>query len=442
MDFNLDYFNNGVAAGGSRNYDDKQYNAQGYPLAPTTPANGAQITTDYTNDNRNAYDYKDQARQAQLDTMGAYNTDNKIVMKDGYLIDKIPNSRADQMKQSAMAYADAYLSTRGDVGQAALAAGGAVNQMNAIAKRQDMIPQLEATGRYQSIDLEKWAQTGNTQDLLTNAGKWQNMGNGIETNTLTGESRQIPGYVQQQKLTQVRLGDRVALIDQNGNEVHSLATGTKPGTTPTGGATGGGIGLDDEEATNPAFKKDSNGQLLKLSGYNKDGTPRYTSANSKDIESYNSRENAGVPDANQELVSSDLNKLQALPDSEIDKFTGHIISRSETGQDAYAEAQGAGAKANLAASKRVSTQMGNSAIAAAKSAGASGINTEAEIKRFTAGVPQVRYSSPEDYKASLKEIQDYANKFRDQLIREKGGKGGSSTQHLSDEDLLKQYGGN
>ena len=248
--FNLDYFNNGVAAGGSHNYDDAQYNAQGQSLAPTTPLNNAPITTDYSNDNRNAMDYKQQARQAQLDTMPAYNTDNKIVMKDGYLIDKIPNSRKDQMTQAAMAYADAYFSSRGNVGAAALSAGDAVNQMNAISKRQDMIKQLEATGRYQSIDLEKWAHTGNTQDLLTNAGKWQNMGNGIETNTLTGESRQIPGYQQQEKLTQVHLGDRIAFVNQHGQEVNSLSTGVKPGTTVKGasGSTGGGIGLDDEEA--------------------------------------------------------------------------------------------------------------------------------------------------------------------------------------------------
>ena len=442
MEFNLDYFNNGVAAGGSNNFEDKQYNAQGNPLSPTTPLNGAPIATDYSNDNRDSQDYKSQARQAQLDTMGAYNTDNKIVMKDGYLIDKVPTDRKTQMTQAAMAYADAYFTNKGDVGAAAMAAGSAVNQINAIAKRQEMIPQLEKTGRYASIDLEKWAHTGNTQDLLTNAGKWQNMGNGIEANTLTGESRQIQGYqAPQENLRYLKNDDGTyTAVNPKTNQVVGGNVGTPK--APTGGATGGGIGLDDEESGNPAFKDDGKGGLLKLSGWNKDGTPRYTAANSKDIATHNDQANADNPDANTQLVTSDLDTLSNLSDDEIDQFTGHLISKNDTAQSTYAEAHGKDAQAHLAASKRVSTQMGNSAIAAAKAAGASGINTEAEIKRFTAGVPQVRYTSPEDYKQSLKEIKEYAENFKEQLIRNKGGKGNSagSSAHLSDDELLSHYG--
>ncbi|MFW3388248.1 UNVERIFIED_CONTAM: hypothetical protein RF648_19855, partial [Kocuria sp. CPCC 205274] len=98
------------------------------------------------------------------------------------------------------------------------------------------------------------------------------------------------------------------------------------------------------------------------------------------------------------------------------------------------------------AGERLSGQMGNAAISAAKAAGASGINTEAEIKRFTQGVPQIDYTSEANYKNSIAKIQEYANNFRDSLIRGKGGNVApqqpqQTTKHLSDDELLNLYGG-
>ncbi|MFW3388424.1 UNVERIFIED_CONTAM: hypothetical protein RF648_20765, partial [Kocuria sp. CPCC 205274] len=82
-------------------------------------------------------------------------------------------------------------------------------------------------------------------------GKWQNMGNGIEANTLTGESRQIPGYQPTQpNLHYLRNADGTyTAVNPKTNEVVGGTVGTpKAGTGAAGGVTGGGIGLDEHEA--------------------------------------------------------------------------------------------------------------------------------------------------------------------------------------------------
>lgn len=437
-----DMFNYGSMAGQTLglkdDYQPQQFNATGQSLSPTPLSNGAPIANDYSNDNRTAQDFKQQLRQANLDTLGAQDTTNKIVMKDGYLIDKTPDTRSDMARSAAMAFADAYLAHMGDQGAAtaagSLAASGAVSNHADRIKREQMIPQLEATGRYNSLDIEKWRDTGDTKDLITNAGTWISDGNGFMHNSLTGEVRPIPGYSQTPEAQQ-KAEDAHQLAQARINKLNAST-----GITSTGTGTGGGIGLDEEEASaNPAFKTDESGGLLKLSGYNKDGTPKYTAANAQDIKQYNASHSANIPDANTQLVSGDLDTLSQLPDSEIEKFTGHLVGNNPLAQNAYAEYQGADTQAHLAASKRLSTQLGNSAIAAAKNAGASGINTEAELKRFTAGVPQVRYTSVKDFKQSLAEVKQYAENFQKSLIQRSGNKSTTSNQQLSDEDLIAKY---
>ncbi|MFW3388542.1 UNVERIFIED_CONTAM: hypothetical protein RF648_21385, partial [Kocuria sp. CPCC 205274] len=61
MNFNLDMFNSGVSVD-DNSFDDTQFNTVGKPLSPTKPDNGAPISTDFSNDDRSAWDYKQQAR--------------------------------------------------------------------------------------------------------------------------------------------------------------------------------------------------------------------------------------------------------------------------------------------------------------------------------------------------------------------------------------------
>lgn len=439
-------FNYGSMAGQTlglqENYQPQQYNATGQSLSPTPLDNGAPIANDYSNDQRTAFDFKQQLRQANLDTLGTQDTTNKIVMKDGYLIDKTPDSRIDMARSAAMAAGEAYFAHMGNredaISASVLAGSQAVSNHADRIKREAMIPQLEAKG-YNSLDIEKWRDTGNTKDLIANMGTWTSDGNGFMHNTLTGETKQIEGYSQTKPQQYKYLKNPDGTYTAVNPVTNEPQTGTVGQAKAGAVGTGGGIGLDEDEAANPAFKTDESGGLLKLSGYDKAGNPKYTAANAQDIKQYNASHSSNVPDANTQLVNSDLDTLEHLPDSEIEKFTGHMLGNNVLAQNAYAEYQGADTQAHLAASHRLSTQLGNSAIAAAKNAGASGINTEAELKRFTAGVPQIRYTSVKDYKQSLAEVKQYAENFQKSLMNRSGNKSNSSTENLSDEDLVDMY---
>ncbi|WBM71925.1 hypothetical protein OH773_06705 [Buttiauxella sp. WJP83] len=440
-----DYFNYGAGAqlGVQPDYNQQQFNTQGESLAPTPPANNVPVANDYSNDQRTAQDYKQQARQAQIDTMGAQNTDGKYVFKDGYMMDKTPDDRVSMGRNAAMAYMTNYLANMGDQNQAiaagAMGASNAVAQHDARLKREGMLSQLESTGRYNSLDMAKWAETGDTKDLIANQGTWTSDGNGFMHNTLTGESKRIEGYQDQKKLTQVDTGDEIHFVNDAGETIKVLPKNMTPEQKAEMGVTGsgGGIGLDEDES-----HSDTPAKVNGVYG-TYDNKHNFKPLGEKEQAYWRDRESAGESkgDANTQLVDSDLKRLSELPDSEIENFTGHTISKSSVAQDSYAEFHGKDAQANLAASKRLSTQLGNSAIAAAKAAGASGINTEAELKRFTAGVPQVRYSSVEDYKQSLKEIQEYTDNFKASLLKGKGVKttANKSTDQMSDEELLATY---
>lgn len=423
MSFNLDYFNYGQTSQGlatQQDYQNQQYNSKGDSLSPTPT--GAPITVDYNNDQRTPVDFKQQALQAQRDTMPAQNTDNKIIGQSGYAYDKIPDSRADRARQAAMAFAEGYFSHMGDASQAGAAGGlaamNATAQHEGMLKRQTLIHDLESKG-YNPIDIDKWIQTGNTQDLVTNKGSWTSDGKGYLHNTLTGEVKQVPGYqAPAEKLTHVDLGDSIGFVNQSGQVVNRVAKGSKPVSTATGSDSG--IGLDDDEANSNDQTPEMQNGIYGVRDSKGNFKPLGQKEQSYWRDKAQAKANPNAMDANTQLVSDDLDHLESLSDDQIDKFTGHVISKSDEAQGAYAEYHGKDAQANLAASKRLSTQLGNAAISAAKASGASGINTEAELKRFTAGVPQVRYTSPEDYRQSLKEIRTYADNFKKDLMRNKG----------------------
>lgn len=251
----LDYFNYNLgsqALATQQDYKPNQYNSNGDSVSPTPLSNGAQISVDVDNDNRTSQQFKQQALQAQQDTANAYDTSNKIVGSSGYHYDKIDDSRVGQARSAAIAFADGYLSHMGDQSQAiaagSIAASQGVSNYIGKVKRQSMIQDLETKG-YNPIDIDKWIQTGNTRDLITNKGSWTSDGKGFIHNTLTGEVKREEGYQDQEKLTKVNLGDRVAFVNSRGEEVTSLAAGAKPTATgsTSSSSNGGSIGLDDIE---------------------------------------------------------------------------------------------------------------------------------------------------------------------------------------------------
>lgn len=73
-----------------------------------------------------------------------------------------------------------------------------------------------------------------------------------------------------------------------------------------------------------------------------------------------------------------------------------------------------------AAARELQGQMGNMAIALAKQAGASGINTKAEFDRFASAMPTVDYSTPDNMKASLQDVFKYVDNFQADLVSRYG----------------------
>ncbi|EBU8272207.1 hypothetical protein DLL80_23860 [Salmonella enterica subsp. enterica serovar Newport] len=409
-------------------YNPTQSNVLGENLAPTAGYSDQLPALDFENDGRTAQDWKQQARQANIDAdpNPDVDSDNYYVTAKGNKYQKVSNTKVDQVMEAVGAFLSTSQATGND-GAAAMAAGKAVYNLEGRAKRFNQIDKLEATNRYNDIDIAKWIETGDNADLTRNAGKWQNMGNGMEANTLTGETRMIPGYQQTPKLKQVNLGDRVAFVDAQGNEVKSMAKGVAPKEGDLNG--GGSIGLDAiENEGGQGYQKDpTTGQWTKPKFNSKGQVVGYEVAGVKQTEQLNSQQTAAAPDANQQLVSNDLNTVNSASPDQIERFTGQLVGRSTTARD-IASSLDPDTRKVYQASERLSGQLGNAAIAGAKAAGASGINTEAEIKRFTASVPQVDYTSPENYKASIQKIQEYAENFKQQLIRQKTGAAPAATQ--------------
>lgn len=399
-------------------YKPTQSNVLGQSLAPVNNT-GELSAVDGQNDQRTPYQMKQDAQQANAIASNAPDEDDDyITSANGNKYQKVENSKLQQSLAAAASYMENYFASNGNIGVAAKGAGQTLYNMDAKAHRLGQVDKLEEQG-YNSLDIQNWINSGDKKDLVTNKGSWTSGGNGTMFNTLTGETRNIPGAVNDTApIKTVDLGDRQMLYFRNGTQQEVLK-----GATPRFNAAGvngnGSIGLDDDENAMPAYKDDGNGGVLKLSGYNRDGSPRYTAASQKDAEAYRSQGKGYQPDANQQLVSDDLDVVHGATTGQIDKFTGQYLGRMDTLRD-FAASQDPEIRKIYNASTRLGTQLGNAAISAAKDAGASGINTEAEIKRFTSGVPQPDYTSEANYIQSIKDIETYANNFRDNLMNRYG----------------------
>lgn len=424
-------------------YQQTQFNSVGQTLGNNTLSNGAPVANDFSNDNRTPQDFKRQLREANLDTLPLQDTSNKYVFADGSTADKTPDSRTDGWRYATQAYANAYFSHMGDQTEAiaagALSASQAYTDIKKRKEREDYLPTLEAktnpdgTPKYNSLDLSTWLNDGNTTSLIKNAGSWTSDGNGFMHNTLTGAVYQIPDYNQTKpnelKYLQNPDGTYTAVNPITNQTIGSAGVANTPGTI----GNGGDIGLDEDEANDTPSKV--NGVY---GTYDKKGNFKPLGVKEQEYWRNQANGSATAPDANQKLVTDDLNVVNSATPDQLDHITGNFIGRNTMARDVSSSLDPETRKIYMA-SERLSTQMGNAAIAAAKNAGASGINTEAEIKRFTQGVPQVDYTSQENYKASIERIQTYSNDFRDQLIRKNGGKTTGATSHISDDELLNKY---
>lgn len=441
---NLDTFNYGAGAqlGSYEDYDKDQYNAQGQSLAPNPPANGTPVANDYSNDTRSPLDYKQQARQAQLDTMSAQNTEGKYVFSDGYMVDKTPDDRMSMARNAAMSYMSAYLAHMGDqnaaIGAGAMNAGETYAYHNARKEREKLLPQLEKSGRYNSLDMGKWLDTGDTKDLIANAGKWQNDGHGSIYNTLTGEVKPSPNYQQPgDKLTHVDTGDSITFVNGNGDVVKTIPKGVKPGSNVATGS-GGGIGLDEDE-TNSNIPEMQNGVYG-----TRDGKGNFKPLGQKEQVHWREVAEAKTGDqsASQIQQNKNLDKLIDADPSQVEGFTGSLDQYAGLDNPVINAQVSEGDREYLAAAKEIEGYMQNQGVGAAKSMGLSGINTLEEAKRAFASMPQLDRSSPTAFKKSVQRIKEYVDNYNNEQKHNLGvSTKSTSTDEMSNEDLLKHYGG-
>lgn len=171
-------------------YNSNQHNTLGKPLAQTPPSNNAPIANDPNNDNRTAFDHKNQQIQAQATVSrlrGDQSNDSTYVGRNGFKYDLVDDSRAGQIRQAMQGYLSASLSGA-DPGKAATLASQGVSKLIATGKRQAMIKDLESDpAGYNQLDIQKFIQTGEIKDLTANMGKWE-IKDGYKVNSLTGEA--------------------------------------------------------------------------------------------------------------------------------------------------------------------------------------------------------------------------------------------------------------
>ncbi|EGI0196854.1 hypothetical protein IFY90_004257 [Salmonella enterica] len=384
-------------------YNPTQSNVLGENLAPTAGYSDQLPAMDFGNDDRTPEDWKQGARQANIDADPFPDVDqeNIYVSPKGSKYQKVSNSRVDQMMAAVGAYLSTDLATN-NPGKAAMAAGQAVYSLEGKAKRFSQIDKLEATGRYTDIDIDKWVETGDNADLTRNQGKWQNMGNGFEANTLTGETRQIPGYQPTQQVATVNTGDQVMFYDKKtGKVVNQVATGAKPGTGLT-------PGLDALEANGEIqTRTDENGNSYYwkpfANGRGGEWKP-YSAQNQKTIDQ---RKAGATPSAQETQMNSDLSALRQEAQSKTPGFVGAVSYLPESVQNVYTGTIDKEDRASYNKLQRLEGNLTTMGVSQAKAAGASGINTEAELKIFRQGLPRIDRSSAQAYTQSLSDLDNY-----------------------------------
>lgn len=117
--------------------------------------------------------------------------------------------------------------------------------------------------------------------------------------------------------------------------------------------------------------------------------------------------------AGQNLINSDLNNLQTATPDQLNVLTGVTggIGNPALGADVRTRIGDQDTRKLYSSAQRIQGYMQNQGIGAAKAMGASGINTEAEAKRFFQSMPQLDYSSPDALISSAKTIDNYARSY-------------------------------
>lgn len=430
---NLNYGSASTLGAGS--YDDKQYNSVGEPLEQTPLNNGEPIANDYENDQRNAMDVKKSMHQAKQDTANVYddedeNPDDYIVFNDGTKTKKVDDSHLTTGLKAATGFLTNYLAHMSEDANKAIAAGAegagkAVSAHEDLIKRQNILKDLDnktdsfGNPLYNSMDIIKYGETGDLRDLTANQGKWTSDGNGWMHNTLTGQSRQIPGYATE-KAQQVR-------YLKNPDGTYSVVN---PYTDKAGSTVGQAApdynSLDDsgddgtgEGSTNHGYTF-QNGQWVKPKYNSKGVQTGYDVAGPQQSKQLNEQQAAKQPSATETQQNKNINLLLGASDKQVEGFTGKIDQLADINGDYTSLNTSDDNRDYLAAAKEINGYMQNQGIGAAKAMGLVGIDRLEEAKRAFASMPQLDRSSPKAFRDSVQRIRDYVNDYNSQHKAELG----------------------
>ncbi|EFN5169659.1 hypothetical protein FQJ65_01185 [Escherichia coli] len=282
---------NGQYLLGDQQYNPTQSDVLGRLRSPT-PTNAGLPNIDPQNDDRNSFDLKQQQKQANIDTLEAHDSPDAIKGKDGFIYNTVPDTRKDQLITGLIAYGTSFLAGE-NTGQSLQRAGEAVNSHIATIKRQNLIPQLEAKG-YQSVDIQRYIETGNTTDLLTNKGKYVPVDGGY-INNLTSDFVQT----QQTNVNQLKPGETIGVnitpegkavtIAQDGKGNYTRNASTKSeieasqlAATATGGEDGS-ESLNAQAAGHIGFRVGTNNKPIESGQYDQNGNPLYFGADNKSL---------------------------------------------------------------------------------------------------------------------------------------------------------------
>lgn len=217
-----------------------------------------------------------------------------------------------------------------------------------------------------------------------------------------------------------------------------------PGTGP--GASGGAVGENGIPTSAQRLKlTDGTTAFVDLSqkptksgskntyiGYDEKGNP-FTIPQ----ESLPSASNANDQWQHKTLVN-DLNTLQSAIDLGgdvlnplISTMRGGSVGEMPVGADKLSAVSGKQAREVYLAAYRVQTAMRMQGLQNARAMGATGIDTDAEAKRYFASMPQPDYSTPDAFQASLNNIKEYTDNWNQQHPNTRGalsngGEGSSS----------------
>lgn len=264
-----------------------QTNVLGQNLSPTPTASGLPAI-DPDHDDRTDLDYKRDLRQANQDTLSAHNTEGKTVSQDGsFIYNTAPDDRKSQLITGIIAYGQSFLAGE-NPGVSLARAGQAVDSHIATINRQKLIPELEKKG-YQPVDIQRYIETGDTTDLITNKGKYVPLADGVAINNLTGDIKTIAqGNVNtfQTGYQEINGTLFVGTPDEKGHVKLSPATKAQMAAYSGNQANGGEDGsenLNNQNAGYVGFRTGNNNKPIDSGQVDANGNPLYFGADGSSL---------------------------------------------------------------------------------------------------------------------------------------------------------------